>query len=75
MPFIAGAVDVAVGNTSHACAVVTGGQVMCWGQNDKGELLDDRVGVHSRAPVKLSAGEMGGGASSALDSVLRRRRQ
>jgi alpha-tubulin suppressor-like RCC1 family protein len=50
-------VHVALG-ARHACAVLTSGEVYCWGANDRGQLGD---GTHSsvNAPVKVATGITG----------------
>jgi hypothetical protein len=48
VPGLAGTLDVSVG-TSHACVVVSGGSVRCWGMNDSGE-LGTNTSVHSSVP-------------------------
>lgn len=51
----AGANEVAVGER-HACAVLTTGEVWCWGANEDGQLGNVGVATVSLAPVLAHAG-------------------
>jgi alpha-tubulin suppressor-like RCC1 family protein len=56
---IKGAQAVAAGG-DHACALLQDGTVLCWGDNEKGELGDaSAVKHHPPAPVKLAAAAPG----------------
>ncbi|MCZ7677701.1 MAG: hypothetical protein M5U28_02545 [Sandaracinaceae bacterium] len=46
------AVDVAVGE-AHACARRRGGQVLCWGQNNRGQLGETGRSLPARPPVTV----------------------
>lgn len=48
---IAGATDVAA-HSEHACAVLTGGAVRCWGRNDFGQIGDGSQ-THRATPVAV----------------------
>lgn len=48
-----GASAVAVGE-GHACALLHGGEVACWGDNTFGQLGSGAVGLSSRAPVLVA---------------------
>jgi alpha-tubulin suppressor-like RCC1 family protein len=37
----------------HSCAVVAGGSVSCWGQNDTGQLGIDTMGERQLSPVAV----------------------
>lgn len=52
IPHIAGAKSVAVGY-GHACALLTGNKVKCWGANGYGQLASD-VGVKSIIPLEIA---------------------
>ncbi|MCB9611517.1 MAG: hypothetical protein H6722_03595 [Sandaracinus sp.] len=47
---LTGATDLAVGGYWHACALVAGGRVRCWGQNASGELGNRRLHRARRMP-------------------------
>ena len=65
-----GVTGLSAGET-HACAVVAGGKVRCWGSNDDGELGDGNEPVDRRNPVAVcadatcSAGLAGAGSVAA----------
>ena len=44
---MSGAVDVTTG-IDYTCAVMGNGEVMCWGNNDKGQLADGTTSNHNR---------------------------
>lgn len=46
-----GATALAV-NNRHSCAVINPGNVMCWGENDSGQLGDDTLASHT-APIEV----------------------
>jgi alpha-tubulin suppressor-like RCC1 family protein len=48
-----GEVGVGGGQRGHACALVSGGGVRCWGSNDKGQLGNDKAGTNSPDPVSV----------------------
>ncbi len=52
---VSGATQVAAGG-DHACAVVSGGQVRCWGSNTSGQIGNGSIGF---APVPLAVGVTG----------------
>lgn len=61
---LTGAIDLAAGSRS-TCAVMSAGEVRCWGDNDRGQLGDlTRIG-HSAVPVQVKLAEDG----SALTGV------
>ena len=53
--------------TNHSCAVVSGGQVRCWGDNDQGQLGDGTTTPRSR-PVTVS-NDAGTGALTGVTAV------
>jgi alpha-tubulin suppressor-like RCC1 family protein len=44
------ATKIALGSY-HTCAIVTGGDVKCWGNNEKGQLGNASMPVHKPLPV------------------------
>jgi alpha-tubulin suppressor-like RCC1 family protein len=54
VPEISDATELAVG-ADHACAVRTGGEVVCWGRGAEGQLGHDRSPESSAVPVTVSA--------------------
>lgn len=48
-----GGVTQVSSGTSSSCAVLTSGQVRCWGNNFSGELGDGNLGVDAAAPVAV----------------------
>jgi alpha-tubulin suppressor-like RCC1 family protein len=72
VPGVTGATSVTVGDY-HSCAIVTGGQVWCWGRNDEGQLgrwTTSTVDPGVPAPVVLLGGvtmlSAGGGTTCAI---------
>lgn len=51
--------------TRHTCAIRTGGQVLCWGENYQGELGDGSSDPHSKTPRLVK----GVGGSGRLDDA------
>lgn len=65
---IANAMSIAVGR-DHACAVLTGGEVRCWGSNSGGQLgSGSMTPVRSGAPLPMVE-EEGGSTRSIADAV------
>ena len=62
--FLSGVADLSAGSRS-TCAVMTSGEVRCWGDNDRGQLGDRTRLDHSAAPVQVKLAEDG----SALTGV------
>lgn len=60
LPLVAGAVSNVVSGPNHACALVAGGVLYCWGSNDKGQLMlePDKMGndMFTLTPVLLDVG-------------------
>jgi alpha-tubulin suppressor-like RCC1 family protein len=52
IPLPAGAVEVAIGASRHACARLTNGAIHCWGQNDHGQLGDGTT-TDKATPVQV----------------------
>jgi alpha-tubulin suppressor-like RCC1 family protein len=52
VPGLTGVTQVSVG-FYHACALVTGGSVMCWGANTDGELGNGQTATSSPGPVAV----------------------
>lgn len=66
VPGVTGATDLSTGG-SHACAVVTGGQVMCWGGNYLGQLGAGNTDVQTQ-PVTVAG--ISGATAVAAGGVL-----
>jgi alpha-tubulin suppressor-like RCC1 family protein len=62
------AVDMAVGK-EHACAVVTGGDLYCWGRNLWGELGNASFS-QSNTPVRVLAGQAAAGDMDGTSTYL-----
>jgi alpha-tubulin suppressor-like RCC1 family protein len=50
---VADAVDLAAGH-EHTCALRSGGEIVCWGKNEYGQLGDGTAGLPQAAPVKVA---------------------
>jgi len=74
MPDVDGAVEVATDDAlSHACARRRNGTVVCWGQNDHGQLGDGTI-ANATTPVEvLGLGDAADLALGSIQSCARRR--
>ncbi len=42
---LAGVTSLSIGKNHHSCAIVSGGEIKCWGQNDNGQLGNGSVSL------------------------------
>ena len=54
VPGLAGVIDVQMGS-GHACALIRGGNVVCWGDNEHGQ-VGDGTGVARATPTAVALG-------------------
>jgi alpha-tubulin suppressor-like RCC1 family protein len=73
VPHVRGATAVGAGFT-HTCAVVTGGAMMCWGANDRGQIGARGTALSSNTPptavTRLTRSVASGGGDSQTCALL-----